>query len=198
MTAGDACTVAGAVTGAVTAGVTAGAIGTAGGDFKPRDLASTNVRFRVKSGHSGKSARRPLYPGSGDYGRRIGLHPPPRAHQSTDRECTGAMAAQAHLLIAGVVVCVFRLRFYQSRQAPFKWRRPRVETCCACWLLLPTPRLSAAPDVASDCSYRRRPNTPTRATCVTAGNAGRAAVLLRLPFPLASSGDGVGPTSNDL
>ena len=49
MTAGDACTVAGAVTGAVTAGVTAGAIGTAGGNFKPRDLASTDVRFGSKA-----------------------------------------------------------------------------------------------------------------------------------------------------
>ena len=35
MTAGDACTVAAVVT----AGGIAGAIGTAGGDFKPRDLA---------------------------------------------------------------------------------------------------------------------------------------------------------------
>lgn len=120
------------------------------------------------------------------------------SHQSTDRECAGAMASQAHLLIAGVMVCPFRLRFYQSRQAPFKSRRPRVGTCCACWPLLPTPRLSAAPDVASDCSCRRRPNTPTRATCVTAGNADRAVVPLRLPFPLAPSEDGVGPTSNDL
>jgi len=49
VTAGDACTVAGAVTGAVTAGVTAGAIGTAGGDFKPRDLAPANVRFGLKA-----------------------------------------------------------------------------------------------------------------------------------------------------
>ena len=120
------------------------------------------------------------------------------SHQSTDRECAGAMAAQAHLLIAGVVVCPFRLRFYQSRQAPFKSRRPRVGTCCACWILLPTPSSSAAPDVASDCSCRRRPNTPTRATCVTAGNADRAVVPLRLPFPLAPSEDGVGPTSKDL
>src|SRR4029077_2596774 len=44
------------------------------------------------------------------------------SHQSTDRECAGAMASQAHLLIAGVMVCPFRLRFYQSRQAPFKSR----------------------------------------------------------------------------
>jgi hypothetical protein len=35
-------------------------------------------------------------------------------------------------------------------------------------------------------------------TFITAGNAGVAAAPLKLPFPLAPSGDGVGPTSNDL
>ena len=45
MTAGDACTVAVVVT----AGVTAGAIGTAGVDFKPRDLADAECRHRPMS-----------------------------------------------------------------------------------------------------------------------------------------------------
>ncbi|MGB8619964.1 MAG: hypothetical protein WCD65_20930, partial [Pseudolabrys sp.] len=56
---------AGAVTGAVTAGVTAGAIGTAGGDFKPRDLASANVRFGGMSGHQDMKPSCPLLTESG-------------------------------------------------------------------------------------------------------------------------------------
>ena len=94
----------------------------------------------------------------------------------------------------GAGIYRFRLRFYQSRQAYFKSPRPRVGICCA----LSTPGLSAAPNVASGCSCRKRPNIPTRITCVTAGNATLAASPLRLPFALAPSGDGVGPTSNDL
>jgi len=45
VTAGDACTVAVVVT----AGVTAGAIGTAGGDFEPRDLADAECSHRPMS-----------------------------------------------------------------------------------------------------------------------------------------------------
>jgi len=91
-------------------------------------------------------------------------------------------------------VYLFRFRFYHSKQVHFKSQRSRISICYAYWL----PRLSTAPNVASGCTCRKRPNTPTHTMCVTIGNAGLAAARLRLPFALAPSGDDVGPTSNDL